>query len=227
MLLAGDVWGPRLRNTSSLAGAPVPGWRPWQPGPLRASVSASVQWGGPSAPRPGNPAPHRPAPPSCAASGAGLPRPRGTGQRAGLPAQGRDGTAARPPKNGRWRRAPVPADPGAPRSRAPSRGPKPAGLGTRGSPEQELRAERARRPPPTHAQCRCAARGRRPARLCKPGTAGRRGAGGAAGRVLSGDQEGSSRKPRAAPTSPGGGGGVPRARYLLGVSRFVNRSLLL
>lgn len=88
VLLAGDVWGPRLRNTSSLAGAPVPGWRPWQPGPLRASVSASVQWGGPSAPLPGNPAPHRPAPPSCAASGAGLPRPRGTGQRAGLPAQG-------------------------------------------------------------------------------------------------------------------------------------------
>ena len=130
----------------------------------------------------------------------------GPGQRAGLPAQGRDGTPARPPKNGRWRRAPVPADPGAPRSRAPSRGPRPAGLRTRGSPEQELRAERARRPPPTHAQCRCAPRGRRPARLCKPGTAGRRGAGGAAGRVLSGDHEGSSRQPRAAPTSPGGWG---------------------
>ena len=87
VLLAGDVWGPRLRNTS-LAGVPVPGWRSWQPGPLRASVSASVQWGGPSAPRPGNPAPHRPALPSCAASGAGLPRPWGTGPESGAASPG-------------------------------------------------------------------------------------------------------------------------------------------
>ncbi|XP_020947071.1 uncharacterized protein LOC100620827 isoform X3 [Sus scrofa] len=62
-----------------------------------------------------------------------------------------------------------------------------------------------RRPPPAHCLRRCARRGRRPVWFCKPGTAGRRSAGVAAGRVPSGDREGSRRPSPRGPNQPWAG----------------------
>ncbi|XP_026926346.2 bcl-2-interacting killer isoform X1 [Acinonyx jubatus] len=97
--------------------------------------------------------PRRPAPPTGSASRGPAPTAREAGRSAGPPAPGR--TAQCPPGVredgvGRW----PPPGPGAPRvapsRRAPARGRRRALLWPRGSPEQELRAERGRgrRPAP-------------------------------------------------------------------------------
>lgn len=220
--LSGDVPGPRLRNAPSRAGSPGPRRRWCQPRPPRASVSATVQWGGPPAPRregrmPRRPvAPHRPAarPP-----GVRLPRRRGAVQ-AG-PERGRASHGPRcPPQPGRWRRALAPAGPGAPRVAAhPRRAGDRLCRGPRGSPEQELRAQRARPPPRT-----CP----RPAQVCPagvPGLALQTGAARAFGAALAAGAfhpvagRGPAASPARGQNKPGAGvGGGLRAPYAFAAS---------
>lgn len=198
-----------------------------QPQPVRASVSASVQWGGP-APGAGDPvAPHRPP-----------ARPPGAGPRT----RPERGTAAPPPPRpestdtGKMASGAGPRrDPGRPESPRTCQGPEKGFVVAAGeSGTGTARGAGARPPPgtcPRPAQVRPAGapRGlRKPSGARAPRCRGR-------GRRLAGDREGPRRRPRAAAASPGtlGGGcsglGTPslRAPGLLGakplcktVSRF-------
>lgn len=132
----------------------------------RASVSASMQWGGPSASRLEGRMPGRPAPPSCAASGGpGSDVLPGGAHRAGARDRQPRAATARPGcplQKRRWRRAPSPPGPASPRTcERPETG---LMMGRGGSPEQELaRAGRGRLPTcPRPAQVRPRAAARTP-----------------------------------------------------------------
>lgn len=229
--LSGDVPGPRLRNAPSRAGSPGPRRRWYQPLAPRASVSATVQWGGPPAPRREGRMPRRPAP-ACGAASRG-PAPTPSGGRAGRAgARESQPWAAVSTVTGKMASGAGPRRPrGAPSRRAPAKGRRQAlswaagksGTGT-------ARPAGAAAAPHLPSPCTGAPRGRaRPRFANRSGPRARRCTG--RGRVPSGGREGSRRQPRARPKQArGGGGGVgsglrtlsQRAPASWARNRFVN-----